>query len=186
MTDEKLLEMFLQREPTAVACAQKEYKKCCMQTARRILRDEKCVQQCFNEAFLKAWQTIPPEKPASLRAYLLRLVREIAIEKYMATAEEEPDTPLRKIFDGLESTLLVPETDLDTDLVAMELGEALNAFLAGEPVRDRVCFLRHYWYGESIKEIASDCGLAEEKVRTLVAGMRRRLRVELMRKEIFI
>ena len=186
MTDEKLMEMFLRREPTAVACAQKEYGKCCKQIARRILRDEDAVQQCFNEAFLRAWQTIPPEKPASLRAYLLRLVREISLEKYMAKASETADTPIRKVFDELESTLLDPETELDTDLVIEELSEVLNGFLAMEPVKDRICFLRRYWYGESVKEIAAACDMTEEKVRAALSHSKKRLRAALVREETYI
>ncbi len=186
MTDDKLMEMFLRRESTAVACAQKEYGKCCMQTARRILRDEEDARQCFNEAFLRAWQTIPPENPTSLRAYLLRLVREIAIEKYMTKASDTADTPIRRIFDELESTLLVPETELDSDLVIEELSEVLNSFLSMEPVKDRICFLRRYWYGESVKEIAAACDLTEEKARAALSRSKKRLRAALVREETYI
>ena len=186
MTDDRLMEMFLCREPTAVAAAQKEYGKSCLQTARKFLKDEVLVQACFNEAFLKAWQCIESDRPQSLRAYLLRLVREIAVAKYMTKPSDMADTPARKAFDELESILLDPETELDSDLVIEELSDVLNGFLSMEPTGDRICFLRRYWYGESTKEIAAACNMTEDKVRAALSRTRKRLRAALIREETYI
>lgn len=186
MSDEKIIEMFLRREATAVACAQKEYGKACMETARKILKDEQAAQACFNEAFLRAWQNIPPERPVSLKAYLLRLTRNLAVEKYAAGHFEAPATELGEAFKELEDCLLPPETDLESDLVLEELSEVLNGFLKLEPAQDRVCFVRRYWYGESVKEIAAACGLREERVKSLLSHSKRRLRAVLLREETYI
>ena len=80
MEDSRIVDMYLNRDEQAVACAQARYGAYCEAIARRILGDRQDAEECVNAAWLAAWNSIPPQKPRDLKGYLAKLVRRISLD----------------------------------------------------------------------------------------------------------
>lgn len=183
MEDEAIVRLFFAREETAITETQHKYGRVCLAVARRILPDERDAEECVSDACLRAWNAIPPDRPRSLSAYLARITRNLALDRRSYNQAEKRSTALECAFEELEPWLCTENTP-EKALDGAELRRFLNGFLRSEPQQARVFFLRRYWYGESIREIAEDCGCSEARVKSSLFRTRNHLREALDKEEI--
>lgn len=174
MTDEKLISLLWTRDESVLGAVEEQYGRLCRTVAGRILPDARDVEECVQDSCLKLWNAIPPERPRSLRAYLMRLCRNTALDRYHRETAEKRSTALTTAYEELEFTLFDGRAEQTVD--ALALREVLNRFLRQRSPQARGWFLRYYWYGESIPEIAASCGEKEAKVKTAIYRLRRDLR----------
>ena len=167
MEDAQIIDHFFRRDPEAIRAAQEKYEKRCLAAARHILPDARDAEECVSDVWLRLWNAIPPERPRSLAAYITTVTRRLALDKcdYNRAAQRRSD--LTVAFEELEGCL--PAED----------GAVLNGFLRKLTRQSRTYFIRRYWYGESIREIADSCGAGEEKVKSSLFRTRQRLRTVL-------
>ena len=158
----------------------RKYGALCRSVAQRLLADPRDTEECVSDTYLRAWNVIPPERPRSLRAYLARITRNLALDRYKYNTAAQRSTALTDAFEDLATEQGDPDTELD----ASELRRVLNGFLRRQSAEARVFFLRRYWYGESIREIAEECCVSEAKVKTSLFRTRERLRTELEQERI--
>lgn len=182
MDDEQIISLFFQREEAAITNTQEKYEGLCRSVASRILPDLRDVEECVSDVYLRAWNAIPPERPRSLRAYLARITRNLALDRYSYNAAAQRDTELTDAFEELEPFLPAKLGDPEAAIDAQSFRQFLNGFLRALPQEARVFFLRRYWYGESVKDIADSCRVGESKVKTSLFRTRSRLR-DAMEKE---
>lgn len=186
MEDEEIISLFFSRAETAISQAEDKYGKLCMSVARRILPDERDAEECVNDACMRAWNAIPPEHPRSLRSYLVKITRNLALDKYAYNNAEKRGTALTSAFEELEPCLQAKTGDAESEVEAHELSRVLNKFLRDQSKESRVFFVRRYWYGESIREIADACRVSEEKVKTSLFRTRNRLKNALAKEGITV
>ena len=186
MNDEQITELFFQRTETAIARAQEKYGKLCYSVAKNILPDTRDAEECVNDACLRAWNAIPPERPRSLGAYLARITRNLAIDRYTYNSAAKRNTALISAFEELEDCLPDLKNDLEDHLSQQEFRHFLNHFLKAQTKENRIFFVRRYWYGESISDISSACGVSEEKVKSSLFRTRNRLRTAMIKEGISI
>lgn len=184
MGDQQIIQLFFQRCEEAVTQTQKKYGALCRSVAQRLLADPRDTEECVSDTYLRAWNVIPPERPRSLRAYLARITRNLALDRYKYNTAAQRSTALTDAFEELEPWIATEQGDPDTELDASELRRVLNGFLRRQSAEARVFFLRRYWYGESIREIAEECCVSEAKVKTSLFRTRERLRTELEQERI--
>lgn len=173
MDDKELLDLYWARSERAVAETIARYGRRCHAAAYRILHSREDSEECANEAYLRAWESIPPRRPENFPAFLLKLTRNAALhrwERQNARKRGGGQVPL-----ALEE---LRECTGGGDRTAEDLAirEALDRFLAGLSRENRVIFLRRYWYFCSVKEIAAACGLSESGVKMSLLRSRRALR----------
>lgn len=161
MGDQEIIQLFFQRCEEAVTQTQKKYGALCRSVAQRLLSDPRDTEECVSDTYLRAWNAIPPERPRSLRAYLARITRNLALDRYKYNTAAQRSTALTDAFEELEPWIATEQGDPDTELDASELRRVLNGFLRRQSAEARVFFLRRYWYGESIREIAEECCVSE-------------------------
>lgn len=146
--------------------------------------DEEIVEQLFQrqEAALQVVKR-KYERPDTLPAFLLKLVRNLALKRYAYNAAQKRDPNLWLPLDELAEALpggLQPEEVLGRkDLVV-----AVNAFLRGQSRLNRQLFLRRYWYFEPLKEAAEQAGLSAGAAAARLCRMRAGLR-DYLQKEGF-
>jgi len=185
MDDERLIALFDGRRTDAIEEASAQYGTYCKSIALNILRSEEDSEECFNDTMLKAWNSIPPEHPSSLKAYLGRITRNLALDrlrrkKSLKRGSSEPLQVLDELAD------LVPsELDIETELEAAELREKLNSFIEGLGAEKRILFVRRYWYMLSIEELAERHGMSKSKVKMQLLRIRAALR-EYLKKEGYL
>ena len=175
MEDAQIIEGFFRRDESAITAAQEKYERRCLAAARHILPDDRDAEECVSDVWLRLWNAIPPERPRSLAAYVTTVTRRLALDKcdYNKAAQRRSD--LTVAFEELEGCLPA-EDAAAASLQRQEFARVLNDFLRKLTRQSRTYFIRRYWYGESIREIAEACGAGEEKIKSSLFRTRQRLR----------
>lgn len=178
MEEHQIINLFFQRSEAAITHLKETYGNLCFSVARRILSDPRDAEECFNDVLIKIWNSIPPERPDSLAAYVSRITRNTALDRFSYNHAEKRSTALTDAFEELEGSLAssfqVEQLALDKDFYRF-----INEFLHNQTKQNRIFFVRRYWYGESITEIAQALQVSEEKVKSSLFRTRNRLKIAL-------
>ena len=158
------------------------YGALCRSVARNILGDEQDAEECLNDALLTVWKAIPPAAPENYCAYLLRLVRNAALDRLKARQREKRGGG--QVSQALEELAeIFPAADnVESELEQRELMQAVTAFLAKCPARQRNLFICRYWQAAPVAELAARFDMTESNVKVTLARLRSRLQAYL-RKE---
>lgn len=175
MNDTDILNLYWQRNEAAIAASSAKYGAYCSAIARNILGGAQDAQECVNDTWLAAWNSIPPQRPALLKAYLGKLTRRISLKKWRdGRALKRGGGEIALALDELAECL--PGRDgVETALETAALAELLNRFVAGLAPDERRVFLRRYWYLDSIREISALFGFSQGKVKSMLHRTRLKL-----------
>ena len=182
MDDRQIIALFYERSEQAIAELSKKYGDLCFKIAINILSDPQDAEECVNDAYLGAWNSIPPQNPTPLRAYLCRIVRNLALKKLRTNTALKRGGQLEISLSELENC--IPDNTFDEHLSAKELTAHLNAFLSTLPRDDRVMFLKRYWFAEPLSEIAKTFGITEHNASVRLSRIRKKLHQYLKSKEV--
>lgn len=184
MEDAAIVSLFLARDETAIRYTAEKYGDRLRGLALRIVNDAYCAEECENDAYLSAWNLIPPHEPRDyLFAFLGRIVRHIAIDRCRKQQAEKRSAAVCGLTAELEQCLPAAD-DVEGEVNAKALAQAINGFLSGCTADQRKIFLRRYWYCDSIEQISRLYGFSQSKVKTTLFRLRGALKEEL-RKEGF-
>lgn len=175
MEDSKIIELFYERSEQAIVELSKQYGAVCHQVAKNILNNQQDAEECVNDAYLGAWNTIPPQKPNPLLTYVCRIVRNLAIMKFHANTALKRNSYYDVALDELEECLSSADT-VEAQMDAKELSSLLDRFLDTLPQVDRVLFVRRYWHSDSISDIAARLSLTNNHVAVRLSRIRKRLK----------
>ena len=175
MDDSRIIELFFARSEQAIAELSNKYGKLCTHIAVNILSNTEDAQECVNDAYLGAWNTIPPQKPNPLQAYICKIVRNIAITRYHANTAAKRNSYYDIALEELEHCLFTADT-AENALMAKELSHLLDRFLASLDTRSRVMFVRRYWYSDSVSKISELLHMRPNSVSVQLSRIRSRLR----------
>ena len=184
MDDAAIVELYLARDENAILCTAEKYGERLRGIALRIVNDAPGAEECENDAYLSAWNLIPPPEPRDyLFAFLGRIVRHIAIDRCRKQQAEKRSAAVCGLTAELEQCLPAAD-DVEGEVNAKALAQAINGFLSGCTADQRKIFVRRYWYCDSIEQISRLYGFSQSKVKTTLFRLRGALKEEL-RKEGF-
>ena len=183
MEDTQMVELLVRREENAIGALQEKYGGLCRSVARHILSDDRDVEECVNDTFLRVWNAIPPERPDSLSAYLARITRNVALDRYAYNTAQKRNSVLTCAFEELEPYMPALGNQMEQLDDIREFTEFIRSFLRGISYESRVFFVRRYWYGQSIQEIAQSFHCGEGKVKTSLFRTRSKLRDTMVREK---
>ena len=184
MDDKQIVALYWERSEDAIAQTKKKYGRYCHYIARNILYSDQDAEECVNDTYQKAWETMPPKKPELLSAYLGKLTRHIAINSYIHDHADKRSPGMQMILDEAEEFIPDPaDSDISDEI---HLRDAINSFVASLTQEVRVVFVRRYWYMSSVKDIAKDYGMTESKVKITLMRTRNRFKEYLEREGISI
>ncbi len=178
MEDKHIIALFFARSEQALVALAEKYDRLCKKIARNILKNEQDSEECVNDGYLGAWETIPPQEPDPLAAYVCRLVRNAAVNRYHANTAQKRNSFYDVSLDELEDCLSGGDT-LDEEIAVQELGELLNCFLETLSQENRVLFLRRYWFADSVNDIAERLQMNSNSVSARLFRIREKLRAYL-------
>lgn len=185
MDDEKILSLFLARDENAIAEVRQKYAAYCGAVASRILRDRSDAEEALSDTWLAAWRSIPPHEPKCLRTYLSRLTRNISVNMLeRSSARKRGSGEVNIVLDEVADWLVSDMNNVEDSVNERLLTDALNAFLADLPDTERRVFVRRYTYFQSVSEIAQAHGFTENKVKSMLLRLRKRLRAKLEKEEL--
>ena len=179
MTDEIIIGLFTARSETAIAETQRLYGRYFYSIAHGIVWNDSDAEEVVNDTYLHAWNTIPPEHPDSLKAFLGRITRQMAIKRLEHnTAKKRGEGQYLSVIEELEEC--IPDDDGEDIPDMLSLRDVLNRFLHTLPKDVRGVFIRRYWHMQSIAQIATVCSMSESKVKSQLMRTRKKLRKYLM------
>ena len=183
LPDAEIVELYFARSEEAIVQSDRKYGKTCHHIAYNILYSDQDAEECVNDTWLRAWNAIPPERPAALGAWLSAVTRRLALSRYdYKTAA--------KRYGGIQTSLdelaeCVPDGSITlADDVAM--GLIINSFLESLPTRTRMVFMRKYWYMDSVEGIAAAMGMSESAVKVILYRTRKKFRAWLDKEGIVV
>lgn len=175
MEDSIIISLFFDRSEQAISELSNKYGKLCMHIANNILGNSQDAEECVNDAYLGAWNTIPPQKPNPLQTYICKIVRNIAITRYHTNTATKRNNHYDLALEELEYCLFSSET-AESTLQAKELSRLLDRFLGSLDTRSRVMFVRRYWYADSVTDIAESFKTRPNNVSVQLSRVRNKLR----------
>ncbi len=176
MEDSQIVNLYWERSERAIIETQRKYEKYCQAISYGILRSREESEECINDAYLRLWQTIPPQKPNNLKTFLGKIVRNLSINRYeYITAKKRGKTQFELSLQELEECIPSKEA-VDKNIERTELTKVINKFLKGLSEEKKILFVRRYWYCYGIKEIAGQTGMEESKVSYDLFQIRKKLK----------
>lgn len=179
MDDNRIVELYLLRDESAIKQTSEKYGSRLRALAYGIVNDRQTVEECENDTYMEAWNTIPPHEPRSyLYAYLARITRHISLNFCRDRSRLKRSAFICELSAELEQCIPAPN-DVECLIDDMALREAINGFLGVLDEEKRNMFVRRYWYLDSIADISKRFTLSESKVKTTLHRCRNRLREHL-------
>ena len=153
MQDEQILDLFFARDEQAIAVCERQFGGDCKRLSVGILHSEADAEECVNDTWLRAWNAIPPKRPTPLRAFLLRITRNLSINRLRYNHGECRDRNLTVALDELEECIPMPEEH------SPELAELLSGFLRTLSETDRMLFMGRYFHALPVEELGRRMGM---------------------------
>lgn len=184
MDDKDIVQLFFERSQQAINELSQKYGKFCFHIALNILKCNEDAEECENDTYLKTWNNIPPDKPMCLRAYVSRIVRNLALSKYRYNHRKMRDNHLQVYLSELQDCVPAPQ---DVEASADDtVSSAIHAFLLTQNLTVRALFIQRYFYMESISDLSRKFGLKESNISTKLNRTRLKLKQYLEREGVVL
>lgn len=175
MEDSKIIELFYERSEQAIVEVSKKYGRVFHSVSQNILNNKRDVEECVNDAYLGAWNTIPPQTPNPLVTYICRIVRNVSIKKYHSNTAVRRNSYYDLVLDELEECIASPTT-VESEYTSRQLAQSIDQFLDTLEQENRVIFVRRYWFSDSVSDISKQLGVSCNVVSVKLSRMRKKLR----------
>ena len=185
MDDTQIIDLYWDRDQGAITATAGKYGSFLHALSWNILRSHHDAEECVNDTYFRAWNAMPPERPGALRAWLGRITRNLSLDRWKAGRTQSRGAGMETLLGELDECIpdhRGPEQAAEERVLA----ECVSAFLRGQTADNRYIFLRRYWYGESIAEIAEACGAGSGRIRSSLFRTRARLRRRLEEEGVFL
>lgn len=183
MEDIQIIELFFARDQQAITELDAKYGSVCHKLSYQILNNQFDVEECVNDAYLGAWNAIPPARPNPLLTFLCKIVRNLSIKRYHANTAIKRNSLYDVALSELKWDVMAPDT-VEGEMEAKELARQIEAFLDSLSVENRVIFMRRYWFSDSYEEISHRVGITERNVSVRLTRIRRQLREHLQKEGV--
>ncbi|MDE7281705.1 MAG: RNA polymerase sigma factor [Ruminiclostridium sp.] len=182
MDEKDIITLYKISDENAIRQTEKKYSAYLTKIALNILGNREDSEECVNNTYFKAWNTIPPNIPAALKNYLGKITRELSIDRLRKQTSRkrsgsEYDLSLEELAECAGSD---DSTLQSADFSA--LVELIEKFLKGCGDNERDMFICRYYFCDSLKEIAEYFGVNVSKVKNTLfrtrAGLKKYLESE--------
>ena len=175
MEDRQIIVLLWQRSEEAIPALAQKFGHLIYQIAHNLLGNPRDAEECVNDTYLSVWNSIPPKKPDPMCPYICRIGRNIALNRLRSnTAQKRSAYEIS--LEELEGCISAPSRD-----DGQALGRAMDAWLDTLNKENRVLFLRRYWFGDSIKDIAAAFQMKENAVSVRLSRLRDSLKAYLIK-----
>ena len=179
MEDDRIVDLYWQRSENAVSETAEKYGKYLHSISYQILHNAEDAEECVNDTYNDAWQSMPPHRPSVLSTFLGKITRRISIDLWRKySAEKRGGGTAALALDELEECVSGTE-DVMTEVERLELQRKLNDFLLTLPQTERQVFMCRYWYMDPVSDIAKQFAFSESKIKSMLYRTRNKLRAVL-------
>lgn len=185
MEDKDILAMYWERNEQALIETEKKYGKILHRLSENIVKNNEDAEECVNDTYQKAWESIPPTRPNHFLAYLARIARNFSFGKldYRQAAKRNAEV----VSFSQEMEECIPDSvDDDALIESLDIGDCINDFLRMQKAEYRQIFVRRYFYSDSVREISRVYGISSSKVKVILFRMRKALKAHMEKGGIWI
>lgn len=184
MEEKRIVDMFWARDEEVLLFVREKYGNLCRAIAHRLLGNAEDVEECENDAYLALWNAIPPARPDSLTAYLGRVVRNIALNRFDRRQAQKRGGEMAVLLSEL-GEIATADTVEDT-FDSAQVTAHIAAFLREETAENRWLFVRRYWHGDPLSTLARQSGHSENTLKVRLFRQRERLRAYLQKEGVAV
>ncbi len=179
MDDNSIIQLYWDRNDQAISITSEKYGHYCKSIAKNILNNDEDAEECVNDTYLNAWNSMPAYWPEQLAAFLGKITRNLSFNKYKHNrAQKRGGGEITLVLDEL--TDCVSDTDnIEQMIDRQELVKAINTFVRSLSLEKRNIFVRRYWYADSVSKIAADYGMLQGSVSKTLERTRKKLKLYL-------
>lgn len=182
MTDEQIIELYWQRDERAIEASNAHHGAACMALSMRIVDNREDAEECLNDTWMRSWNAMPPARPAFLRAFFLKIIRNLSLNRLAKSNAQKRGGEHTVLLDELKECIPGGEAVEDA-VLAQELSTVISEFLMKQSKQDAALFLRRYFYLLPLSEAAEMVHLTDAAAAMRLSRMRQKLRVYL--KEVY-
>lgn len=186
MDDLQIIDLYFDRSEAAIRETEIKYGSYCKKIAMNILSNEQDSEECLSDALLKVWNSIPPNRPQNLAAYIGKVIRNLSINRYkMKYAEKRAEGEFAVSLDELDDCIPGGDT-MDEEERSKLIGKSISDFLRGQKELARKVFVCRYFYCDSVSEIAERFDISESHVKSMLLRLRLKLKTHLEREGVTV
>lgn len=182
LTDETIIELFFERSEEAIISAMDKYGVLLRSLAWNVLGNREDVEECLNDTYWAAWNSIPPERPKYLKAYFCKIARNNALDRVREKNRDKRGGGKTNLLLDELSECLASDWDTLRSLENAEMAEVISEYLRGQTKERRTIFIQRYFYASGLRDIAEEHGMTEGAVKALMFRMRAELKEEFIKK----
>ena len=186
MDDNKILDLFWARSEKAVTETSAKYGRYCTGISMQILHNMLDAEECVNDTWLHAWNAIPPGRPTILQAYLGKITRNLSLDRWKKNnAQKRGGSQVELMLEELGDC--VPAADsVEQEIETKVIAKTISDFLRQQSDSNRYLFIRRYWYGDSIAQLAEKTKMTESYIKTNLFRLRQKLKQHLEEEEVLL
>ena len=184
MEDFKIVDLYWERSERAISETRTKYERMLSGISYSLLRSEEDAEECVNDTYLSAWNSMPSDRPIYLGAYLSKIIRALSIDKFRSKHSKRRGG-FEELCEELDECIPDPSS-IQAQYENGQLAKAINRFIAELPEEKRVIFIRRYFYSDSVEQIAKRMGFTSSKVKTSLFRMREELRQILEKEDMLV
>ncbi|MBR2751356.1 MAG: sigma-70 family RNA polymerase sigma factor [Clostridiales bacterium] len=185
MEDKSIIELYFSRDENAISESQKKYGSFCHAIAWNLLESHEDSEECVNDTMLAAWNAIPPTRPNSLRAFLGGITRKLALMVFRKRTAKKRNFGIMQSLDELFE--IVPSSQNVEKAIEMhELSKIIDHWLDSLAQKDRVLFVRRYWFGDAVSDLANKAGMSSNQLSQKLFALRKQLKTFLEKEGVAI
>lgn len=179
MNDHEIVQLYWRRSEAAISATAEQYGDYCYHISYNILHNHEDAEECVNDAYMGAWQSIPPQRPNCMAAYLGKLTRNVSLNRLKRYSAQKRGGGQRDLVLSELDDCIPAWEDTEQTVEEILLVESINRFLLALPEQKRNLFIRRYWYLDPVTALAEKFGMRESKVTSLLFRLRRALKTHL-------
>ncbi len=183
--DEKIIDLFFERSEQGIRELDQKYGKICRRLSYNIVNNRQDAEECVNDAYLGAWNAIPPTRPKPLLSYIVKIVRNISLKRYYREKAAKRSSQYAIAMEEIEACI-ADQKNVEDEIEAGELARIIEGFLDTLTKKNRVIFMRRYWLADSCKDIAELVGLSEKNISVRLSRIRQKMKIYLAEREVFV
>lgn len=183
--DERIIDLFFKRDQQGIRELDIKYGKTCHSLSYNITNSKQDAEECVNDAYLGAWNTIPPTRPNPLLSYIVKIVRNISLKIYWRKQAAKRSGNYKIALEEIEGCIAGPQ-NVEDEIEARELARTIEAFLDTLTAKERVIFMRRYAYADTYADIAKRVGISEKNVSVRLTLIRQKMKQFLIEREVFV
>lgn len=177
MNELTIIDMLWNRSESALHVIEREYGHLLKGIIYQIVRNNQDMEECLNDTYMSVWNSIPPNRPEYLRAYICRLAKNIAMNHVRHKKRLKRNTD--DVFYMEELGECIADDDVFAKIEEETLVEHIELFLDKQSERNRVIFIKRYWFGYSVKDIAKEMEMSERHASVVLNRLRKKLKTYL-------